>query len=138
VGSEPIIRLAGITKTYKTGEVEVHALIDINLTVSAAEMVAIMGASGSGKSTLLNMIGLLDRPTSGSYLLEGAEVAHLNAKSLAKVRGQKIGFIFQTFNLIPVLDVEENVEFPLPGTSTRLRFAAPRPNVVRKCVMSAV
>ena len=88
-----MIQLENIVKTYPMGKSELKVLQGVNLNIDKGEMVAIMGASGSGKSTLLNMIGLLDRPTSGSYLLEGEEVAHLNAKSLAKVRGQKIGFI---------------------------------------------
>ena len=94
MGSEPIIRLAGITKTYKTGEVEVHALIDINLTVAAAEMVAIMGPSGSGKSTLMNVLGCLDQPTKGSYLFEGREVATLQKRDLSQLRLSAFGFVF--------------------------------------------
>ena len=105
-----MIQLENIVKTYPMGKSELKVLQGVDLNIEKGEMVAIMGASGSGKSTLLNMIGLLDRPTSGSYLLEGAEVAHLNAISLAKVRGQKIGFIFQSFNLLPYLSALKNVE----------------------------
>jgi putative ABC transport system ATP-binding protein len=105
-----MILLENIIKTYPMGKSDLKVLQGVNLNIERGEMVAIMGASGSGKSTLLNMIGLLDRPTSGSYLLEGEEVAHLNAKSLAKVRGQKIGFIFQSFNLLPYLSALKNVE----------------------------
>ena len=92
------------------GKRELKVLQGINLTIDKGEMVAIMGPSGSGKSTLLNMIGLLDRPTSGSYLLDGKEVSKLNSGEQAKVRGQKIGFIFQSFNLLPYLSAISNVE----------------------------
>ena len=92
------------------GKRELKVLQGVNLTVDKGEMVAIMGPSGSGKSTLLNMIGLLDRPTSGSYLLDGKEVSKLNSGEQAKVRGQKIGFIFQSFNLLPYLSAISNVE----------------------------
>ena len=113
MGSEPIIRLAGITKTYKTGEVEVHALIDINLIVAAAEMVAIMGPSGSGKSTLMNVLGCLDQPTKGSYLFEGREVATLQKRELSQLRLSAFGFVFQGFQLIARTSALENVALPL-------------------------
>jgi putative ABC transport system ATP-binding protein len=105
-----MIQLNGIVKTYPMGRRELKVLQGVNLNVEKGEMVAIMGPSGSGKSTLLNMIGLLDRPTSGSYLLEGQEVGHLTGSEQAKVRGQKIGFIFQSFNLLPYLSALGNVE----------------------------
>jgi putative ABC transport system ATP-binding protein len=105
-----MIQLQSIIKSYPMGKSELKVLQGINLSVSRGEMVAIMGPSGSGKSTLLNMIGLLDRPTSGSYILDGKEVAHLNSGELSKVRGQKIGFIFQSFNLLPYLSALGNVE----------------------------
>jgi putative ABC transport system ATP-binding protein len=105
-----MIQLQNIVKTYPMGKRELKVLAGVNLNIAKGEMVAIMGPSGSGKSTLLNMIGLLDRPTSGNYLLEGKEVAHLGGKDLAKVRGQKIGFIFQSFNLLPYLSAIGNVE----------------------------
>jgi putative ABC transport system ATP-binding protein len=92
------------------GKGELKVLQGINLNVEKSEMVAIMGPSGSGKSTLLNILGLLDRPTSGSYVLEGKEVSRLSGGELAKIRGQKIGFIFQTFNLLPYLSAIDNVE----------------------------
>jgi putative ABC transport system ATP-binding protein len=92
------------------GKGELKVLQGINLNVEKSEMVAIMGPSGSGKSTLLNILGLLDRPTSGSYVLEGKEVSRLSGGELAKIRGQKIGFIFQTFNLLPYLSALDNVE----------------------------
>jgi putative ABC transport system ATP-binding protein len=104
-----VIELKEMTKAYPMGKRELKVLQGINLNVQTGEMVAIMGPSGSGKSTLLNMIGLLDRPTSGSYLLEGKEVSRLSGKELAKVRGQKVGFIFQSFNLISYLSALDNV-----------------------------
>jgi putative ABC transport system ATP-binding protein len=105
-----MIELHNITKSYPMGKRELKVLQGVNLHIGKGEMVAIMGPSGSGKTTLLNMIGLLDRPTSGSYLLEGKEVSRLRSGELAKVRGQKIGFIFQTFNLLPYLSAIDNVE----------------------------
>ena len=105
-----MIQLNNIFKSYPMGKRELKVLQGINLNVDKGEMVAIMGPSGSGKSTLLNLMGLLDRPTSGSYILDGKEVSRLNAGELAKVRGQKIGFIFQSFNLLPYLSALGNVE----------------------------
>jgi putative ABC transport system ATP-binding protein len=105
-----MIELKNIVKTYPMGKRELRVLQGVDLIVSKGEMVAIMGPSGSGKSTLLNMIGLLDRPTSGSYILDGKEVSHLSGGELSKVRGQKIGFIFQSFNLLPYLSAIGNVE----------------------------
>jgi putative ABC transport system ATP-binding protein len=105
-----MIELKNIVKTYPMGKRELRVLQGVNLNIEKGEMVAIMGPSGSGKSTLLNMVGLLDRPTSGSYLLEGKEVSRLSGGDLAKVRGQKIGFIFQSFNLLPYLSALGNVE----------------------------
>jgi putative ABC transport system ATP-binding protein len=105
-----MIELKGIIKSYPMGKRELKVLQGINLKVNKGEMVAIMGPSGSGKSTLLNMVGLLDRPTSGSYVLDGKEVSKLNSGELAKVRGQKIGFIFQSFNLLSYLSALANVE----------------------------
>jgi putative ABC transport system ATP-binding protein len=105
-----MIQLQNIVKSYPMGKRELKVLQGVNLNIDKGEMVAIMGPSGSGKTTLLNLIGLLDRPTSGSYLLEGKEVSRLNSGELAKVRGQKIGFIFQTFNLLSYLSAIDNVE----------------------------
>jgi putative ABC transport system ATP-binding protein len=105
-----MIQLQNIIKSYPMGKRELKVLQGVNLNVVKGEMVAIMGPSGSGKSTLLNMIGLLDRPTSGSYVLDGKEVSHLNSGELSRVRGQKIGFIFQSFNLLPYLSALGNVE----------------------------
>jgi len=113
VASEPIIRLAGITKTYKTGDVEVHALIDVSLTVEAGEMLAIMGPSGSGKSTLMNVLGCLDRPTSGSYQFEGVEVATMAKPDLSALRLSAFGFVFQGFQLIARTTAQDNVALPL-------------------------
>ena len=105
-----MIQLENILKSYPMGKGELKVLLGINLKIEKGEMVAIMGPSGSGKSTLLNLIGLLDRPTSGNYLLDGKEVGRLNSAEQSKVRGQKIGFIFQSFNLIPYLSAIGNVE----------------------------
>jgi putative ABC transport system ATP-binding protein len=104
-----MIELNNIVKTYPMGKGELKVLCGINLNINSGEMVAVMGPSGSGKSTLMNMVGLLDRPTSGSYLLDGKEVAKLSGGELSRVRGQKIGFIFQSFNLIPYLSALNNV-----------------------------
>src|SRR5664279_4550745 len=105
-----MIQLKDIIKVYPMGKRELKVLQGINLNVEKGEMVAIMGPSGSGKSTLLNLVGLLDRPTSGSYILDGEEVSRLNRSQLAKIRGRKIGFIFQSFNLLPYLSALSNVE----------------------------
>jgi putative ABC transport system ATP-binding protein len=104
-----MIELKSIIKAYPMGKRELRVLQGVDLIINKGEMVAIMGPSGSGKSTLLNLVGLLDRPTSGSYLLDGKEVAKLSGGELSKVRGQKIGFIFQSFNLIPYLSALSNV-----------------------------
>jgi putative ABC transport system ATP-binding protein len=104
-----MIKLHNIIKSYPMGKRDLKILQGIDLDIESGEMVAIMGPSGSGKSTLLNLIGLLDRPTSGSYWLDGKEVSHLSGRELAKVRGQKIGFIFQSFNLLPYLSALGNV-----------------------------
>jgi putative ABC transport system ATP-binding protein len=105
-----VIQLQNIEKSYPMGKRTLKVLQGVNLKIDKGEMVAIMGPSGSGKSTLLNLIGLLDKPTSGSYLLEEKEVGQLGGRELAKVRGQKIGFIFQSFNLLPYLSALSNVE----------------------------
>jgi putative ABC transport system ATP-binding protein len=111
--AEPIIRLTGITKTYKTGEVEVHALVLVDLTVGKGEMVAIMGPSGSGKSTLMNVLGCLDQPSKGSYLFEGREVATLPKGELSALRLSAFGFVFQGFQLIARTSALDNVALPL-------------------------
>ena len=113
MASEPIVRLTKVTKTYSTGEIEVHALVDVDLTVEKGEMVAIMGPSGSGKSTLMNVVGCLDRPTKGSYRFEGREVATLEKRELSALRLSAFGFVFQGFQLIARTSALENVALPL-------------------------
>ncbi len=109
----PILAMKSLCKSYQLGSQELRVLRDINLTINAGEYVAIMGPSGSGKSTLLNMIGCLDRPTSGDYLLGGQNVAVLDDDALSMIRGARIGFVFQSFNLIAQLNVIENIEIPM-------------------------
>ena len=114
-----MIQLENVTKVYRTGNIEVHALKGVSCTVQKGEMVSIMGASGSGKSTLMNMIGCLDVPTSGRYMLDGQDVSRMGDDSLAQVRNRKIGFVFQTHNLLPRLTGAANVELPLLYSSGR-------------------
>jgi len=110
---KPVIQLDEIAKTYKSGDVEVHAVRGVSLQVQAGEFVAIMGASGSGKSTMMNILGCLDRPTQGKYLLDGIDVSTLGRDQRADIRNQKIGFIFQGFNLLSRTSALENVELPM-------------------------
>ena len=111
--SEHVIQATSLTKVYKMGEVEVHALRGLSTTIDRGEAVAIMGPSGSGKSTLMNIIGCLDTPTAGSYVLDGEKVAGLTFDELAAVRNRKIGFVFQNFNLLPYATAWENIELPM-------------------------
>jgi putative ABC transport system ATP-binding protein len=124
--AKPIVCLEGITKEYRLGSETIRALQDVNLAIRANEMVAIMGPSGSGKSTLMNILGLLDVPDAGRYWLGGRDVARLSQSELARIRGQRIGFVFQTFELLPRQTALRNVELPLiySGDPARRRHAA--------------
>ena len=109
----PLIELAGIERVFQLGDSEVHALRQLDLAIAAGEYVAIMGPSGSGKSTLLNLLGLLDRPNAGVYRLEGRDVTTLSADEQARVRSERIGFVFQSFHLVPRLSAAENIALPM-------------------------
>jgi len=123
LSAEALIRVSDVTKVYKTGDVEVHALRGVSVDVHAGEFVAIMGSSGSGKSTLMNLLGCLDRPSAGSYVLAGREVARMSKNELAEVRNEVLGFVFQSFNLLSRTSALENVELPLvyAGVGSRER-----------------
>ena len=108
-----LIETHEITKTYNLGDIALNALNNVSLSIEKGEFIAIMGPSGSGKSTFMNIIGCLDKPTGGRYLLEGVDVAHMNRDELASIRNKKIGFVFQGFNLLPRTSAIENVELPL-------------------------
>jgi putative ABC transport system ATP-binding protein len=120
-----LIRLEDVSKTYVMGDVEVHALRAVNLSIARGEFTAVMGASGSGKSTLMNILGCLDRPSAGRYLLDGEEVSRLSRDELAAVRSRRLGFVFQSFNLLARTSALENVELPLlyAGVGTAQRHA---------------
>jgi putative ABC transport system ATP-binding protein len=110
---KPVIQLDHVWKTYSTGDVELHAVRDVSLQIERGEFVAIMGSSGSGKSTMMNIVGCLDRPSRGKYLLDGIDVSTLDRNGLADIRNQKIGFVFQGFNLLTRTSAVENVELPM-------------------------
>lgn len=121
--STPMIQISNLMKSYKLGDETVHALNNVSLNILKGEFLAIIGPSGSGKSTLMNMIGCLDRPDSGEYHLDGKEIGKMNDNDLADIRNQKIGFVFQNFNLLTKLTALENVELPLiySGIATKER-----------------
>ncbi len=131
--ASPLIRLEDVTKTYRMGDVEVHALRGVSLSIQQGEFTAIMGASGSGKSTLMNIVGCLDRPTGGRYLLEGKEVSGFSSDRLAEVRNETVGFVFQNFNLLSRTSALENVELPLlyAGVATAERHERAREALAR-------
>jgi putative ABC transport system ATP-binding protein len=115
-----LVKLIEVHKTYHTGDVEVHAVRGVSLEIKRGEFVALMGASGSGKSTLMNIVGCLDRPSAGHYILDDADVSALDRDRLADIRNRKLGFVFQNFNLLPRTSARENVELPLLYGAHRL------------------
>ena len=130
--AEPVIRIEDVSRTYHVGDIDVHALRDVSLTVEHGEFIAIMGASGSGKSTLMSILGCLDRPTSGHYWFDGIDVAQLAEPDLAGLRSERLGFVFQSFNLLPRTSAIDNVALPLsvrdvrPGPCARALRAGAR------------
>jgi putative ABC transport system ATP-binding protein len=118
-----VVKLTDVHKTYRTGDVDVHAVRGVSLEIRRGVFVALMGASGSGKSTLMNILGCLDRPTSGRYMLDDADVSVLDRDQLADIRNHKLGFVFQSFNLLPRTSARENVELPLLYGTHRLTHA---------------
>ena len=128
---EPVVRIRDIRKTYHTGEIEVHAVRGVSMDIYTGEFVALMGASGSGKSTLMNLFGCLDRPTSGTFHLDGIDVSGLERNERADIRNKKIGFVFQGFNLLPRTTALENVELPMLYAHTRIRSREMRDRAMR-------
>jgi putative ABC transport system ATP-binding protein len=126
-----VIRLEEIHKIYHTGEVDVHAVRGVSLEMQRGEFVAVMGASGSGKSTLMNMLGCLDRPTKGRYLLDGTDVSGLDRDELADIRNEKIGFVFQGFNLLARTSALENVELPMLYVHRRIAGSEQRDRAMK-------
>ncbi len=121
-----MISISNLNKTYKNGSVEVHALKDVSLEITHGEFIAIMGHSGSGKSTFMNILGCLDRPSSGEYLLEGINIKDQTQDELSFIRNKKIGFVFQAFNLIPRTSVLKNVELPMVYAKTKASYRKKR------------
>ncbi|HWP31932.1 MAG TPA: ABC transporter ATP-binding protein [Fimbriimonadales bacterium] len=131
MNKKPLIELRNLSKDYRLGAIVVHALREVSLQVMHGEFVAVMGPSGSGKTTLMNIIGCLDRPTSGEYYLDGEPVAKLNDNQLAAIRNRQIGFVFQTFNLLPRATALKNVELPLIYAGVRDRTRAAENALIR-------
>lgn len=130
----PIIELQNLWKTYHLGEVPVNALKGINIKVYRGDFIIILGKSGSGKSTLMNMVGALDIPTRGKIFLDGKDILHFNESTLAQVRGKKIGFVFQQFNLMPVLSASENISLPMLFQNTSAKERRQRAEELLKIV----
>jgi putative ABC transport system ATP-binding protein len=126
-----VIQLQDIYKTYHTGEVDVHAVRGVTLAIAQGEFVALMGASGSGKSTMMNIIGALDRPTQGKYFLDGIDVSQLSRDELADIRNQKLGFVFQGFNLLSRTSALENVELPMLYNRSRMSGTSQRERALK-------
>jgi putative ABC transport system ATP-binding protein len=134
----PIIELEDLCKTYASGEEPVHAVRSVSLTILPGEFVAVMGTSGSGKSTLMNILGCLDRPSSGSYLLDGIQVSSLNRDQLSDLRNRKIGFVFQNFNLLARTSAVENVELPMLYRRNPLSAAEQRKKALQSLEMVGI